>query len=230
MKLNTQVSCIIPFYNEELRPVKVVESISKVKGISKIIVVDDGSSSDQAYSEIKSKFPKVISIRLNKNGGKANAIKEGLKHVYSEYVFLVDGDIKNVKPIEFEDAINKIVRNQQIDMIILPLVTELMKNDWFRVYTILSGQRILKTFDLLKIYENKPSGFQIEAAINAYMMDINKKVFWMPSSIKNLSKYGKWGMMQGIKRMLCMFKEIIKYLGLKNFIRQSLFFCRKEAK
>ena len=36
--------CIIPFYNEGSRAVHVVGSVLKVKNLSKIIVVDDGSA------------------------------------------------------------------------------------------------------------------------------------------------------------------------------------------
>lgn len=46
--------CIIPFYNEGLKPVHVVESIIKIENLSKIIVVDDGSDSRSTYLELTS--------------------------------------------------------------------------------------------------------------------------------------------------------------------------------
>lgn len=229
MKRNTQISCIIPFYNEELRPVKVVESILKVKGISKIIVVDDGSSEEKAYFEIKQRFPQIFSIRLNINGGKANAIKEGLKHVNTEYVFLIDGDLSNIKSDEVEKAIENMIKSPSIDMIILPLVADIIGSNWFRWYTILSGQRILRKQDLEKIYGNHFSGFQIEAAINDYMIKSKKKTYWMSSSMHNFDKYSKWGKWEGIKRVFSLIKDFSDYTGWSNLIWQTLFFCRKKA-
>lgn len=227
--MKNKCDCIIPFYNEDLKPIYVVESLSKVKSISNIIVVDDGSDNDSTIIKLKTKFPQVVSIRLEKNNGKTDAIRIGLKQVREKYVILFDGDLSNIKPFEIDEAIQKIINNAKIDMIILPLVTDLMKNDWFRVYVILSGQRILQTNDLKNVCKDNISGFQIEAAINQYMILKQKNVFWMPSSIHNLSKYKKWGFFQGIKNVFSLFKEIFKYTGWKNFFWQTMFFCKNKA-
>lgn len=221
--------CIIPFYNEGLKPLEVIDSLIKVKSISKIITIDDGSRDNKTFLKLKTKYSQITSIKLKTNSGKAGAVKEALKYVKSEYVFLVDGDLTGVVPNEFDNTIQKMISNSSIDMIILPLVTELMKNDWFRVYVILSGQRIFRVKDLLNVYEDNISGFQIEVAINKYMIDKQKNVFWMPSSIHNPSKYKKWGLFEGIKKMLSLFREIIKYIGWRNFIWQVLFYCKQEA-
>jgi glycosyltransferase involved in cell wall biosynthesis len=192
--MKTTCDCIVPFYNEGLKPLEVINSLIKVKSISKIIAIDDGSSDNSTYLELKTKFPKVTTIKVKTNRGKAEAVKEGLKYVDAEYVFLVDGDLIGVISSEFDNTIQKIISNSNIDMIILPLVTELMKNDWFRVYVILSGQRILRVKDLQNIFKKNFSGFQVEVAINKYMIVKQKNVFWMPSSIHNPSKYKKWGL------------------------------------
>lgn len=223
--------CIIPFYNEELRPVKVVESIVKVKGISKIIVIDDGSSNDKAYQEIKNRFPKVISIRLKTNSGKANAIKEGLKYATSDYVLLMDGDLTNIKTSEFGNAIGKITNNPEIGMIILRRVEDksVALSHWIRHDIIFSGQRILKRLDLIKVFENEVSGYQLEVAINTYMLKNNKIVYWMPSSVHNLLKFQKWSFIEGWKIGIKMFAGFVSFAGWPNFIRQTLVFCRNEA-
>jgi glycosyltransferase involved in cell wall biosynthesis len=222
--------CIIPFFNEKQQPANVVSSILNVKGLKNIIVVDDGSSDRSAFLKIKSKFPTVKLIRLEKNSGKANAVFQGFQHVKSDYTFLIDGDLFNIIPLELERAIQKISDNTNIDMIILPLVADILGVDLFRWYNILSGQRILKTNDLIKVYlQNKPTGFQLEAAINYYMIKNHKKVFWLPSSIHNTSKYRKWGRKEGIIRVFTLIKEFANYTGWWNLIYQTLFFCRREA-
>lgn len=223
--------CIIPFYSEELRPVKVVELILKVKNISKIIVVDDGSPDGKAYFAIKHRFPQVFLIRLNTNSGKAYAIKEGLKRVNTNYVILIDGDHTNIKVDEIEGAIQKIINNPEIDMIILRKIKDetVKVSRFIRHDTIFSGERILKTNDLKKIYQNKFSDYQIEMAINTYMMRNKKNVYWMPSSVNSFNKWEKWGWFEGTKRSLKMFKGFVSYAGWKNLIWQTLFFCRDEA-
>jgi len=228
--MKTTCDCIIPFYNEGLKPLEVVDNLIKVKSISKIIAIDDGSDNNSTYLKLKTKFPQITIVRLKTNKGKAEAVKKAIKYVKSEYVFLVDGDLTNVITNEIEEIVQKMIDNPKIDMIILKLVTDIMKSDPFRLYTILSGQRILRKSDLDKIYENNFSGFQIEVAINNYMIKNNKKVFWMPSSIHNLSKYRKWGKLEGSKRVITLFKEITDYVGWSSFIQQILFFCKREAK
>lgn len=229
MKRYAQVSCIIPFYNEELRPVKVVESILKVKGISKIIVVDDGSSDDRAYSEIKSKFPQVISIRLQANKGKAYAIKEGLKYPISDYILLMDGDLTNIKPEEIEKAIIKISNNHEIDMIIFRRVEDktVIVSHWIRHDIIFSGQRILRRSDLENIMSNEITGYNLESAINSYMIKDHKKVYWMPLSVHNLFKQEKWGYSHGILKVGI--PAFIGFMSSPDFFYQTLFFCREEA-
>jgi len=204
----------------------------KVKGISKTIVVDDGSSDENIYSEIKSRFPEVIAIRLKTNNGKASAIREALKHVITDYVFLIDGDHINIKINEIGNAIRKIINNSEIDMIILRKIEDetVKVSRFLRHDTIFSGERILRTNDLRRVYENKFSDYQIEMAINTYMMRSKKNVYWMPSSVNSFNKWEKWGWLEGTKRSLKMFKGFVSYAGWKNFIWQTFFFCRKEAK
>ncbi len=227
--MKSHCDCIIPFYNEGARPLSVVQTLHESRLFSKIIVVDDGSEDRNTYLKLKKQFPNVIAIRLQKNSGKAKAIKEGLKRATSEYIALVDGDLSNVQPDEIENALRKITHNPDIDMIILSVVTDLMKKDLFRWYTILSGQRILRKSDLINIYRNPFSGFQLEAAINDYMIKNNKKSYWVGSSIQNISKYRKWGKIEGIKRVFSLIKDFSDYTGWWGLIYQTLFFCRKEA-
>lgn len=227
--MNISCDCIVPFFNEGMRPLSVVESILKVKNLSKIIVVDDGSADTSICEELRTEFPEIILIRLEKNTGKTNAVKVGLKQAVAKYVILIDGDLSDIKTNEIEKAIEKITHNPDIDMIILSVVTDLMKKDWFRWYTILSGQRILRKEDLSKIYQKNFSGFQLEAAINDYMINNKKKSYWMPSSIRNISKYRKWGRVEGIRRFFSLVKEFSDYTGWRNLVWQTLFFCRTEA-
>ncbi len=227
--MNHQVDCIIPFYNEDLRPVNVIESISKVKGILKIIVVDDGSDDKKTYLEIKRRFPNVISIRLNTNSGKATAIREGIKHTTSNYILLIDGDLTNIKSEEIEKAIVKISNNQSIDMIIFRRVEDktVVISHWIRHDIIFSGQRILRRSDLENVMRNKIAGYNLESAINSYMIKNHKQVYWMPFSVHNLFKQEKWGYSQGLFKIGI--PSFIGFMCSPNILYQTFFFCRNEA-
>jgi glycosyltransferase involved in cell wall biosynthesis len=225
----SKCSCIIPFYNEGSRVVHVVESVLKVPSLSKIIVVDDGSTSIATYKELQTKFPKITSVRLNTNTGKANAVKEGLKHVDTSHVLLLDGDLTNIKTVELENAIQKITNNPQIDMIILRRVDDITSNAWARQDIVTSGQRILKSADLRKVFEDDFSCYQLEVATNAYMVKQKKKVYWMPLSIHGPLRMQKWGWKDGFRQVDSAVRGYFKYHLVGEFFRQTLFFCRQEA-
>lgn len=228
---NMSCDCIIPFYNEGLKPINVVEAALKVKSLSKVIVVDDGSIDNTPYLQLKSKFPQITSIRLENNSGKANAIKEGIKYASAQYVLLLDGDLTNIKTNELNNAIEKITSNSEISMIILRRIKDktVVVSRWIRHDIIFSGQRILRRRDLEKIFEKSVIGYQLEIAINTYMIRNNKIVYWMPSSIHNLFKFDKRGFINGWKIGLKMFIGFITYAGWHNFLAQTLFFCRNKA-
>lgn len=222
-------SCIVPFYNEALRPLEVIESIGKIRQIKKIIAIDDGSTTDYTFKAIKRKFPQITAVRLATNSGKANAIREGLKHVGTDYTLLTDSDLTNIKIEELEKAIQKMVHNPHMDMIILRRVADKSAVGWTRDDIIFSGQRIVKTEDLQKIFEKQISRYQVEIAINDYMIRKCKKVYWMPFSVQNPRKYHKLGWLEGLRRGYSMFDDIVHYAGWRSFLWQTLFFCRDEV-
>src|SRR3712207_243240 len=71
------LSCLIPFYNEGERIIKTLEVLNRIDGISQILCVDDGST-DHMADVIYEMFPSVTLLRLAENGGKAEAVRQGL--------------------------------------------------------------------------------------------------------------------------------------------------------
>ena len=113
-------------------------------------------------------------------------------------------------------------------MIILKRINAHWRTYWQRAHTIFSGERILKKTDLLVVFRNKPRGYQLEIAINKYMMDNKKEVRWIPSSAVNIFKNKKVGFIHGEIKDLLMHWTMIQYAGFLNYIHQILFFCRKK--
>ena len=225
--MRNSISAIIPFYNEGIRIYAVLTAVTKVPSIKHVICVDDGST-DDAWKRIKTEFPHVTLIRLNQNIGKAQAIIEGLRHVYYQNTLLIDGDLIRLKAHELNKACKTFISHPSLDMLILKAHGEqryALVDTLFRNYIIQSGNRILRTKDLQTIEKRGLTGYQLEVAINVYMMKHHKIVGWMPVSALNLHKTHKYSFWKGWKEDLKMDKEIMRYTGLARRIIQILFFC-----
>lgn len=221
-------TCIIPFYNEGERILKVLDGVVKIKGINEIICVDDGSI-DNTLNKIKKRFPNIRLVRHDINLGKTEAISTGLRQTKDKYILLLDGDLRNFNYRHIEKAVLVIQKDKTIDMIILrrinaPFIIKLNRGD-----ILLAGERILKKNDLEKVITKlKPKGYQIEFAINQYMMENHKNVYWMPSSALNTYPTHKQGFLKGIYKIIEMQIDILRFISLYNFFKQEFFFCRKK--
>lgn len=220
------VSCIIPFLNEQERIGKVVGEIVKVRNIDQIICVDGGST-DEGYKEVEGFYPRVELIRLPKNVGKSGTVEFALKKNKRDYTLLFDADLEKVDYHGIETVINKMTADEKIDMIIFNRKTPRLITKLNRMELLFSGERILKTKDLINIFEARPSGFQLETAINTYMIKNEKSVFYYDSSNINLPKLRKFGNIKGLKEDIKMFWEVFGYDPLSYFY-QLLFFARNK--
>lgn len=225
MKRKT-ITCIIPFLNERERIGKVINEILKVKNIDQIICVDGGSI-DGGSTEARKYIPKIEAIELPKNIGKSGTVKAALEKVKGRYVLLYDADLEKIDHKEIEHVIKKVKENENIDMIIFNRSTPRLITKINRLELIFSGERILKTKDLIEIFKTDPVGFQLETAINTYMIRKRKNVFYFNSSNTNLPKVGKFGYYKGIIRDFQMFWEVFRFDPL-SYINQILFFARKK--
>lgn len=227
MHLNTQTTCIIPFYNEEYRVFQVLEVVTQIKNITQIICVDDGSDDDTA-DIIQDYWPTVELIRLPYNQGKAAAIRQGLQVAKHENILLMDADLRDIDKTEIERAIQAITLHN-LDMLILRRINA----PWFvkfdRGDILLSGERIVKKKDLLKVFNQEVNRYQVELAINLYMQKHKRNVGWMPWSATNTYKSEKIGLVAGYKKEFEMFTDIVLYAGFRNIVRQISSFATKKV-
>ena len=115
-------------------------------------------------------------------------------------------------------------------MIILRRVNAKLESKWIRADTVFSGERILKHKDLWEVFKTNPQGYQIEIAINKYMMDNKKKVYWMPSSGVNVFKRDKLGSrLEGTIKEQSMHLNMMKFAGFFAYWKQVFFFCKNQA-
>lgn len=194
---DSSCTCIVPFYNEQEGVITVLQKLASIKHFDEIILVDDGSQDKslklvQAFVA-KHKSKNICIISYKKNKGKANAIKEGLKYVKSEYVCMFDSDLKGINTEEIIYMIEHITKHTEIDMGILRRIHAKQFIKIFYKELILSGQRILRTKDLHKVFEDRFEKYQLEVAINTYMERNKKTVVRYPFTAENTFKSQKRG-------------------------------------
>ena len=86
----TELSIVIPAYNEENRIKTTLEDILTEFEGQEIIVVSDGSTDGTA--DIVRTFPEVTLIMSQKTGGKGSAIVKGLRQAKGDVVGFLDAD------------------------------------------------------------------------------------------------------------------------------------------
>ena len=105
--LDKKVSVVIPAFNEEKSIIHVINTVKKVKVITEIIVVDDGST-DNTYNLV-SECRDVILLKHMTNKGKGSAMKTGLKKVTNDIVLFLDADLSEINQYQIEAIIQPIL-------------------------------------------------------------------------------------------------------------------------
>jgi glycosyltransferase involved in cell wall biosynthesis len=109
--MQKNISIIVPIYNEELSINSLYNEIKNVVlntfNFHEIIFIDDGSndSSFKIINQLALDDSQVISIKLNRNYGKSDALNEGFKLAKYEYIVTLDGDLQD-DPNEIIKLIN----------------------------------------------------------------------------------------------------------------------------
>lgn len=99
-KPHTDISVLIPFYNEAGNILPLLEEVTTaLDGLSYEIIAVDDASTDATGAELRrarAKWPNILNVRTHVvRAGKSAALLTGLKHVHGEWVQLLDGDGQN---------------------------------------------------------------------------------------------------------------------------------------
>ncbi|MCC5909838.1 MAG: glycosyltransferase family 2 protein [Clostridiaceae bacterium] len=205
-----KISAIIPAYNEEKRIEKVLNTIVTSFLITDIVVVDDGSQDHT--SAIVSKYDDVKLIKLDKNLGKAEAIKTGLAYCNAEVVLLLDADLVGLTTTHIENLLYPVVNNE-VEMTIGifqsgRLITDLAQ----KIAPNLSGQRAFRSNLIPEIMNLNMTGYNLEVALSKFVKNNNIKTKQiMLKDISHVMKEEKLGLSKGMIWRLKMYKDIIKH-------------------
>jgi glycosyltransferase involved in cell wall biosynthesis len=188
--LDTEVTVLIPAFNEEKYIAGTVYGIKACGGIIRVIVMDDGSTDGTARAASGSG---AEVIKLKKNMGKGCALNYGLKSVNSGIIAFIDADIGTGSK-ELEKLLEPIIKDKA-DMTIgvlqpvsgkggFGLVKKLSRLLLFvstgRTLTAgLSGQRVFKR-EVLDEIAPISDGFAAEIGMNIKAMKKGYRVLEVP--------------------------------------------------
>ena len=221
-------TAILPFHNERDRILPVLAAVYDVDLVSRIICVDDGST-DGASAQVIATFPDVTLLCLPDNQGKAAAVAAGLEMVETSHVLLVDADLRDLRASDLTRALDMILHDTNLDMVLLRRMSAGLHARLLRGDLLFTGERVLKTADLRAVLACQPTGYQLEIAVNAYMIDHGRTVRWAPSSARNILKIEKQHSIHGLMADMWMARSMLSHSGVRGYAYQYLFFAHKRG-
>ena len=225
--MNNRISCIVPFFNEVPRIYTTLEILSQSHDLAEIIAVNDGST-DNPEIDIKKYSIPVNLIKIDTNHGKSAAVFEGIDATSGNLILLVDADFKGLNIEEIDNACRLMLEHPDVDMLILRSTQGTWITRACRQDIVLSGFRLMKKKDLLNVYIKNPRRYQLETAVNAYMIEHNKKVFYTEFTGYNTLRNEKIGLLRGFIGLLYLLADVYSYRGYVAYIKQLWTFCYDE--
>jgi len=98
--LKTDISVVVPCYNEELnvRPLhdRLREVLDGITGSYEMIFIDDGSRDNTfgVLCQLHQEDPRVKAVRLRKNFGQTAALAAGFDYASGDVIIAIDGDLQ----------------------------------------------------------------------------------------------------------------------------------------
>ena len=165
--VESMISVIISAYNEASRIGRVLEPVLAWERPHELVVVDDGSWDGTA--EVAASYGAPV-VRLEKNGGKSNAMARGVAATSADIILFLDADSIGLRVEHLEQLVKPVVEDS-VDMCVGVrdrgwLITEFSR----RFLPLISGDRAVKRegWDLIAeaVSPKDRAGWKIEMALN----------------------------------------------------------------
>jgi len=210
------VAAIIPAYNEEKYIGGVLSALQTAHYVSKIIVVNDGST-DKTGQVARSYGVTVID--LPRNQGKSLAMRQGLLHTTAPIILFLDADLIGLTAEQVYSLLLPVIQNSA-DMTLGVFCSGRTITDIAQKLTpFLTGQRAVKRWILEALSEEDwMSGFGIELSLTKLAQDLNINVLEVPlQNITHAMKEEKMGIARGVAARAKMYWEIARrWNGIYN--------------
>jgi len=228
---NKDVSCVICAHNEASTIRKVVQTVSAVRELGQLIVVDDGSSdaTNAILKELERTTPLLTVVTHEKNKGKSAALASGLAVADREYVLLLDADLINLTTAHLESLLAPVLCGA-VD------VTISIRENSLAIYRLIgldfvSGER---AFPRTMIADNleevkKLPGYGFESFFNEILIarGMRLEAVRLPGVLNN-RKYRKIGVVRGFFAEVGMIIDVLRVLTPWRAVRQVVQLLRAK--
>ncbi len=224
---NDSLDCIVPFYQEGQRVIKVAKTLLRVPLIRRIVCVDDGSV-DKIHRQLSALSSQILVVRHKVNQGKTAAVKTGLSNCRADHILLIDSDLQNLNAIEISQGLRHYFYDSHTGMLLFKRKNELLVSRLFRFNVVFTGERVLAARDLQQVLHKQVDGYQLEYLINQHMIKLQKNVKVYNISALNTHKPQKFGYVRGISREIAMYASMRQRAKPKHLMYQLTNFARDE--
>jgi glycosyltransferase involved in cell wall biosynthesis len=229
--LPSEVSVVIPAFNEEGAIAAVVERVRARHAWREVLVVDDGSR-DETAARAEAAGARVVRHPYNKGNGAA--VKTGIRHAQGEVVLLMDADGQHdaddidalIGPIGVHDMVIG-ARTSSDQAFVRAFGNAVFKTlaSWLTgrpIPDLTSGFRAARRELLLEILHLLPNGFSYPTTSCLAFLKAGYNVMFVP--IRAHRRVGKSKirvLRDGVKFLLIIFKIVTLYNPLKVFFPLS---------
>ncbi len=204
----TEVSVVLPMYNEEENAENTIREIIKVleKNYSsfEVVVVNDGStdSTGEIIEKISKKDPRVRFLNHSRNLGKGNVYRTAFPHLKGDFVVTIDADL-SYSPSEIPSLIENL-KNKNVEIVLGSPYTKGGRAEnvpFFRLLISKIGNRILgfslgadlhcvtgifRAYrrDVIQSIYLESNGKEVEPEIISKSISMGYKILEVPATLK----------------------------------------------
>ena len=168
----SELTVIVPFYNEEKTLDIAVSNLVESNFVSEILLVNDGStdSSHKLATNLAKKDEQIKVIESEQNLGKGNAVKLGITNASEKYIGILDADLE-YSPNDLRTLYLKTYENK-LDITCGSRFIGNDKRDNLYIRTYLANKLLSKLFSI--IYRKKVT--DIATCLKVFKKDIFKEL------------------------------------------------------
>lgn len=213
----SDISCIIPAYNERKNIGGVLSAVKDHPLIKEVIVVDD-CSSDGTGDFVRGLGGNIKLVTHERNTGKSRAVYDGIQRSSGTHLFFLDADLQNVTAEDITKLIEPVTSGFADITISLrgntPIPWKMIGLDY------ISGERVIPKKLIAEDVEKiaTMSGFGLEVFLNDILIKQHSRVkivAWPHvSSPLKYKKYGWWKGVAGDIRMMRNIFDQAGYIGV----------------
>lgn len=206
-----KTAVIIPAYNERDRIEAVISAVASAEKVDEIVVVSDGST-DGTY-ELVAADNRIKAVNLEKNLGKAGAMRVGAGSTDADIVLFLDADIAGLDGARVDSLLEPMLDGTS-DMVVGVFKGGRKSTDLAQIIApYISGQRAMNREEFLKIPELDEVRSGVETAITRYARLHKMRVAWIPLyGCTHCMKEEKLGLWKGFTARMKMYYDICKII------------------